>query len=329
VDGHGRLPAGAAAGRQGEPPLRLLFAGTPAPAVPSLEAVLASDHEVVAVLTRPDARSGRGRKVSRSPVAERADAAGLPVLQPRSPREPEFLEQLAALAVDCAPVVAYGALVPQAALDLPRHGWVNLHFSLLPAWRGAAPVQHAIMAGDEVTGASTFLLEAGLDTGPVYGTVTEAIAPRDTAGDLLGRLAVSGAGLLVATLDGIAAGSLVAEPQPAEGVSLAPKVEAADAQVTWSLPAHVVDRRVRGVTPAPGAWTTWRGDRPRPGPVEPLPEVSGLEPGEVSVGASGVLVGTGRGAVRLGDVQPAGKRMFPAADWARGARPAPGERVGT
>jgi methionyl-tRNA formyltransferase len=329
VDGHGRLPAGAAAGREGEPALRLLFAGTPAPAVPSLEALLASDHEVVAVLTRPDARSGRGRKVSRSPVAERADAAGLPVLQPRSPREPEFLEQLAALAVDCAPVVAYGALVPQAALDLPRHGWVNLHFSLLPAWRGAAPVQHAIMAGDEVTGASTFLLEAGLDTGPVYGTVTEAIAPRDTAGDLLGRLAVSGAGLLVATLDGIAAGSLVAEPQPAEGVSLAPKVEAADAQVTWSLPAHVVDRRVRGVTPAPGAWTTWRGDRLRLGPVEPLPEVSGLEPGEVSVDASGVLVGTGRGAVRLGDVQPAGKRMFPAADWARGARPAPGERVGT
>ena len=313
----------------GEPPLRLLFAGTPDVAVPSLELLLASDHEVVAVLTRPDARSGRGRTVSRSPVAERADAAGIPVLQPRSPREPEFLAQLADLAVDCAPVVAYGALVPQAALDLPRHGWINLHFSLLPAWRGAAPVQHAIMAGDEVTGASTFLLEAGLDTGPVYGTVTEAIAPRDTAGDLLGRLAVSGAGLLVATLDGIAAGSLVAEPQPAEGVSLAPKVEAADAQVTWSLPAHVVDRRVRGVTPAPGAWTTWRGERLRLGPVTPLPEVSGLEPGEVSVDASGVVVGTGRGAVRLGDVQPAGKRMFPAADWARGARPAPGERVGS
>jgi methionyl-tRNA formyltransferase len=329
VDGPGGVPAGAGPGREGEPPLRLLFAGTPAPAVPSLEALLASGHEVAAVLTRPDARSGRGRKVSRSPVAERADAAGLPVLQPQSPREPEFLAQLADLAVDCAPVVAYGALVPQAALDLPRHGWVNLHFSLLPAWRGAAPVQHAIMAGDEVTGASTFLLEAGLDTGPVYGTVTEPIAPRDTAGDLLGRLAVSGAALLVATLDGIAAGSLVAEPQPTEGVSLAPKVEAADAQVTWSLPAHVVDRRVRGVTPAPGAWTTWRGERLRLGPVTPLPEASGLEPGEVSVDGSGVLVGTGRGAVRLGDVQPAGKRMFPAADWARGARPAPSERVGS
>ncbi|TFV58335.1 UNVERIFIED_ORG: methionyl-tRNA formyltransferase [Bacillus sp. AZ43] len=308
--------------------MRLLFAGTPAPAVPSLEALLASDHEVVAVLTRPDARSGRGRTVSRSPVAERADAAGIPVLQPRSPREPEFLRQLAELAVDCAPVVAYGALVPQAALDLPAHGWVNLHFSLLPAWRGAAPVQHAIMAGDAITGAATFRLEAGLDTGPVFGTVTEAIGPRDTAGDLLGRLAVSGAKLLVATLDGIEAGTLEPQPQPAEGISLAPKVETADARVQWELPAHVVDRRVRGVTPAPGAWTTWRGDRLRLGPVEPVAEDPGLAPGEVAVTPGGVLVGTGRGAVRLGEVQPAGKRMFPAADWARGARPAPGERVG-
>jgi methionyl-tRNA formyltransferase len=308
--------------------LRLLFAGTPDVAVPSLELLLASDHEVVAALTRPDARAGRGRRVSRSPVAERADAAGVPVLQPRSPREPEFLEQLADLAVDCAPVVAYGALVPEAALGLPRFGWVNLHFSLLPAWRGAAPVQHAVMAGDEVTGASTFRLEAGLDTGPVYGVVTEPIAPRDTAGDLLARLAVSGARLLVATLDGIAAGTLEPEPQPAEGVSLAPRIEPADARVDWSLPAHVVDRRVRGVTPAPGAWTTWRGDRLRLGPVEPLPSSLGLTLGELSVGATGVLVGTGRGAVRLGEVQPAGKRMLPAADWARGARPAPGDRLG-
>jgi methionyl-tRNA formyltransferase len=280
------------------------------------------------VLTRPDARSGRGRKVSRSPVAERADAAGLPVLQPRSPREPEFLDQLADLAVDCAPVVAYGALIPQAALDLPAHGWVNLHFSLLPAWRGAAPVQHAIMAGDEVTGASTFRLEAGLDTGPVFGTVTETIGPRDTAGDLLGRLAVSGAGLLMATLDGIAADSLVAEPQPAEGISLAPRIEPADARVNWDLPAHVVDRRARGVTPAPGAWTTWRGDRLRLGPVEPVADGPDLATGEVAVVPGAVLVGTGRGAVRLGEVQPAGKRMLPALDWARGARPVPGERVG-
>jgi methionyl-tRNA formyltransferase len=290
--------------------------------------LLASDHEVAAVLTRPDARAGRGRGVSRAPVAERADAAGIPVLQPRSPREPEFLEQLAGLGVDCAPVVAYGALVPQAALDLPRHGWVNLHFSLLPAWRGAAPVQHAIMAGDELTGAATFRLEAGLDTGPVYGMVTEPIGPRDTAGDLLARLAVSGAGLLVATLDGIQDGSLVAQPQPADGVSLAPRIETADARVDWALPGYVVDRRIRGVTPAPGAWTTWRGDRLRLGPVEPVPEACELAAGEIAVGPGGVLVGTGRGAVRLGQVQPAGKRMVPAADWARGARPAAGERLG-
>ncbi|HEV7870860.1 MAG TPA: methionyl-tRNA formyltransferase [Modestobacter sp.] len=308
--------------------MRLLFAGTPEPAVVALEALLASDHEVVAVLTRPDARSGRGRKTSRSPVAERADAAGVPVLTPRSPREPEFLDQLRALAVDCAPVVAYGALVPPAALAVPRHGWVNLHFSLLPAWRGAAPVQHAVMAGDDVTGAATFRLEAGLDTGPVYGVVTEPIGRTDTAGDLLGRLAVSGARLLVATLDGIAAGTLVPEPQPAEGVSLAPRIETADARVDWTLPAHVVDRRVRGVTPAPGAWTTWRGNRLRLGPVEPQPASPGLAPGELSVGTAGVLVGTGRGAVRLGQVQPAGKKMVPAADWARGARPAVGERLG-
>ena len=281
---------------------------------------------MVAVLTRPDARSGRGRTVSRSPVAERADAAGIPVLQPRSPREPEFLAELGDLGVDCVPVVAYGALVPQAALDVPRHGWVNLHFSLLPAWRGAAPVQHAIMAGDEVTGASTFRLEAGLDTGPVFGVVTEPIGPRDTAGDLLGRLAVSGAGLLVATLDGIEAGRLVAEPQPAEGISHAPRIETADARVDWSLPAHVVDRRVRGVTPAPGAWTTWRGERLRLGPVEPV--AGALAPGELAVGPDGVLVGTGAGVVRLDLVQPAGKRMLPAVDWARGARPAPGEKVG-
>ncbi len=283
---------------------------------------------MAAVLTRPDARSGRGRRTSRSPVAERADAAGIPVLQPRSPREPEFLEQLAGLAVDCAPVVAYGALVPPAALGVPRHGWVNLHFSLLPAWRGAAPVQHAIMAGDEVTGAATFQLEAGLDTGPVFGVVTEPIGPRDTAGDLLDRLAVSGSRLLVATLDGIAAGTLVAEPQPAEGVSLAPRIETADARVDWDLPAHVVDRRVRGVTPAPGAWTTWRGDRLRLGPVLPQPSGPDLAPGELAVGPAGVLVGTGRGAVQLGPVQPAGRTMLPAADWARGARPAPGERLG-
>ncbi|WP_276509333.1 methionyl-tRNA formyltransferase, partial [Cellulomonas hominis] len=198
--------------------MRLLFAGTPAVALPSLDALLASRHEVVAVLTRPDARAGRGRTLTPSPVKERALEAGIEVLTPTTLRDPEVEERLAAIAPDAAPVVAYGNLVPPAVLDLPRHGWVNLHFSVLPAWRGAAPVQHAIIAGDEVTGASTFRLEAGLDTGPVYGTLTETIRPTDTAGDLLGRLADAGSGLLVRTLDALEEGILTPVPQPGDGI---------------------------------------------------------------------------------------------------------------
>ena len=257
-------------------------------------------------------------------------AQGIEVLTPASPREPEFLERLRELAAEVCPVVAYGALVPQVALDIPRHGWVNLHFSLLPAWRGAAPVQHAIVAGDEVTGASTFLLEAGLDTGPVFGVMTEQVRPRDTAGDLLERLAHGGAGLLVATMDGIADGSLVPKPQPAEGVSLAPKIEVADAQVPWDRPALAVDRLVRGYTPNPGAWTTFRGERLGLLPVLPDEGYAGvpLSPGEVAAGKREVHVGTATGAVRLGDVRPHGKRQMPAADWARGVRIEPGERLG-
>src|SRR5918996_3482126 len=183
--------------------MRLVFAGTPEVAVPALDALIASErHEVVAVVTRPDAPAGRGRRLVASPVAQRAEEAGIEVLKPVRPRDPEFLERLREIAPDCCPVVAYGALLPRVALDIPTHGWVNLHFSLLPAWRGAAPVQHALMSGDEVTGACTFRLEQGLDTGPVYGVVTEPIGPRDTAGDLLERLSVSGARLPVATLDG-------------------------------------------------------------------------------------------------------------------------------
>lgn len=309
--------------------MRLLFAGTPAVALPSLDALLDSRHEVVAVLTRPDARAGRGRTLVASPVRRRAEEAGVPVLTPRTLRDEATLDELRALDVDCAPVVAYGALVPPPALDLPRHGWVNLHFSVLPAWRGAAPVQHAVMAGDEVTGASTFRLDAGLDTGPVYGTLTESVRPRDTAGDLLDRLAAAGAGLLLATLDAIEEG--VAQPvaQPADGVSLAPRLEVEDARVRWELPAVAVDRRVRGCTPAPGAWTTTPdGARLGVGPVLPVPDVADLAPGELRVGRAEVLVGTATHAVRLGDVTPAGKRAMPAADWARGARPAEGARLG-
>jgi methionyl-tRNA formyltransferase len=313
--------------------VRLVVAGTPEVAVPTLDALAASSHEIAAVVTRPDAPSGRGRRLVRSPVAAWADERGVRVLQPRRPSEPEFLAELAELAPDCCPVVAYGALVPRKALDVPPHGWVNLHFSLLPAWRGAAPVQRALMAGDDVTGATTFRLEEGLDTGPVFGILTETVRPRDTAGDLLGRLAVAGAGLMVATLDGIEAGTLHAVPQPAEGVSVAPKVTVEEAEVDWSLPAVAVDRRARGVTPAPGAWTTWRGERLGLGPVTPAtgPDDGSAvpAPGELRVTKRAVTVGTATGVVELGEVRPAGKRAMAATDWARGARPQPGERLGT
>jgi methionyl-tRNA formyltransferase len=308
--------------------VRLLFAGTPEVAVPSLRALLDSSHEVVAVLTRPDAAAGRGRRLVASPVAEVAEQAGVEVLRPPSARDPQFLDRLRELAPDCCPVVAYGGLVPQPALDVPRHGWVNLHFSLLPAWRGAAPVQHALLAGDEVTGASTFRLEKGLDTGPVYGVLTETVRPDDTSGALLDRLAQAGAGLLVATLDGIADGSLTARPQPADGVSLAPKLDVATAQVDWTHPAARIDRLVRACTPAPGAWTTLGEDRLKLGPVRLADADGPLAPGELSVGRREVLVGTGTQPVALGTVQAPGKKAMAAADWARGVRLAPGQRLG-
>ena len=310
--------------------MRLLFAGTPEPAVPALRALLGSDrHDVVAVLTRPDAPAGRGRTLTRSPVGRLADAAGIPVLTPPKPSDPEFLDRLRELAPDCCPVVAYGALVPRTALAVPVHGWVNLHFSLLPAWRGAAPVQAAVRHGDDITGATTFQLEPGLDTGPTFGVVTEPINPTDTAGALLDRLATSGAALLLATMDGIADGSLVACPQPVDGVSHAPKVTVADAEVDWTEPATAVDRMVRSVTPEPGAWTTFRGTRLGLGPVDPaVPDPPELKPGRLHVEKRRVLVGTAAGAVRLGDVRPVGKRAMPAPDWARGVRIEPGELLG-
>jgi methionyl-tRNA formyltransferase len=307
--------------------VRLVFAGTPDVAARSLQVLLNSDrHEVVAVVTRPDAPAGRGRRPIRSPVGSLADDAGLEVLTPRRPSEPGFLTRLSVLEPDCCPVVGYGALIPRAALDIPRHGWVNLHFSLLPAWRGAAPVQAVIQHGDEITGASTFALEEGLDTGPVYGTVTEVIRPEDTAGQLLSRLADSGAGLLVATLDGIADGTVRPVPQPADGVSFAPKLTAQDAHVDFSAPAFGVHRQVRAMTPAPGAWARFRDQRLGLGPVLLAPDGPELKPGELRASKREVLIGTATGAVRLGDVTAPGKRTMPAPDWARGARPEPGER---
>jgi len=306
--------------------MRVVFAGTPEVALPSLDAVADSGHELVGVVTRPDAPAGRGRKLVASPVAQRAEELGVPVLKPDHPKDPDFQEQLRALAPDACPVVAYGALLPQSALDIPPHGWINLHFSCLPAWRGAAPVQHAIWAGDEVTGATTFRIVKAMDAGPTFGVMTERIREHDTAGDLLGRLAEGGAGLLVQTLDGIESGTLDAREQPEEGISMAPKILVEDAEVDWTEPAQAVDRRIRACSPFPGAWSLFEGERIKIGPVTLA--AAGLEPGEIEVGKNHVLVGTGTRAVRLGEVKAFGKKQMGAADWARGARLGSGARLG-
>ena len=298
----------------------MIFAGTPEAAVPSLRGLIDSPrHEVVAVVTRPDAASGRGRRTGRSPVGRLADEEGIEVLTPAKASDGDFLQRLRELAPQCCPVVAYGALLPAEALEIPEHGWVNLHFSLLPAWRGAAPVQAAIAAGDEVTGAAAFRIEPALDTGPVYGVVTERIRDDDTAGALLGRLADSGARLLTATMDGIEDGSLTAVPQSGDGVSYAEKITVDGARVRWRHPARAIDRHVRSVTPDPGAWTMLGGTRLKLGPVTVEPGRS-LAPGRVETTKKEVYVGTATDAVRLSLVQAPGKKPMRAADWARGAR---------
>jgi methionyl-tRNA formyltransferase len=312
--------------------MRVVFAGTPSAALPALDALLDSRHEVLAVVTRPDAAAGRGRQVGESPVAQRSREAGVEVLKPAKPGDPDLLARLEELAPECCPVVAYGALLPAKLLELPPYGWVNLHFSLLPAWRGAAPVQHALLAGDEITGATTFRIVPELDAGPVLASYTEPIRPTDTAGKLLDRLATSGARLLMETLDGLEQHRLRAVPQPKEGWSLAPKLTVADARIDWSGPAFAVDRRIRACTPTPGAWTTFRGQRLKLHGVDlaptAAPEPPGLPAGHLRVHEGRVLVGTGTTPVGLVDVQPAGKRVMPAGDWARGARIRPGEALG-
>ena len=300
--------------------MRLVFAGTPDVAALSLRALLNSRHEVAAVITRPDAERGRGRHVARSAVADVAHEHGLLLLQPESARSPEFLAELSALEPDCCPVVAYGNLIPASVLVVPPRGWVNLHFSLLPAWRGAAPVQSSIRYGDDVTGATTFVLDEGMDTGPILSTMTERIGPTDTAGDLLDRLARSGAGLLVSTLDALEEGSLIPQLQSPEGVSYAPKISVDDARVRWTQPAVEIDRVIRACTPAPGAWSTVNDDRIKVGPVTVSEHSTSLPPGHVQISKSEVLVGTATVPVRLGTVQATGKRPMPAEDWARGLR---------
>ncbi|OBF61258.1 methionyl-tRNA formyltransferase [Mycobacterium sp. 852002-51971_SCH5477799-a] len=314
--------------------MRIVFAGTPEPALPALRRLIDSPrHEVIAVLTRPDAAAGRRGKPEPSPAAREALDRGIPVLRPSRPNSEEFVSELSRLAPDCCAVVAYGALLRDGLLAVPPRGWINLHFSLLPAWRGAAPVQAAIAAGDGITGATTFQIEPSLDSGPIYGVVTETIRPTDTAGELLGRLAVSGAALLSATLDGIADGTLTPVPQPANGVSIAPKVTVEQARVRWDLPALAVERRIRAVTPNPGAWTLIGDLRVKLGPVHvsedpalPGPSES-LPPGAIHADRKGVWIGTGSDPVRLDQIQPPGKKFMNAVDWARGARLGPAVRA--
>ncbi|MFI5625171.1 methionyl-tRNA formyltransferase [Nocardioides sp. NPDC051685] len=298
--------------------MRVVFAGTPEVAVPSLDAIAASRHELVGVVTRPDAAQGRSKRLVPSPVAQRAEELGVPVLKPEHPREPEFQAALKALEPDCCPVVAYGAMLPQSALDIPLHGWVNLHFSLLPAYRGAAPVQRAVWAGEEISGATTFRIVKAMDAGPVFGTMTQALAPDETSGSLFEKLTAGGATLLVSTLDGIEDGSLEAREQPADGVSYADKITVEDAQVDWTRNAVAIDRQVRACTPAPGAWTLLDGERFKLGPITMTDDEAA--PGELVVRKNEVLVGTGTTAVRLGRVKAFGKKEMPAADWARGVR---------
>jgi methionyl-tRNA formyltransferase len=296
--------------------VRIVFAGTPEVAVPSLDALVRSRHEVVGVVSRPDAPSGRGKKLTASPVAARAADLGIQTLKPVRPRDDDFVAQLEEIAPDCCPVVAYGALLPQRVLDIPAHGWINLHFSLLPAWRGAAPVQHAIRAGDQITGATTFRIVRELDAGPTFASVREPIRPSDTAADLLHRLSITGAMLLVETLDGIEDGTLSAQPQPDADVTYASKISVEDAKIDWTQPAENIDRLIRSCTPAPGAWTTFCGERFKINAATVTDH--SLPPGALHITKRSVQVGTSTTALELTQVQAQGKKPMAAADWARG-----------
>ncbi len=297
--------------------MRLIFAGTPDAAVPSLDALAASDHEIVRVVTRPPAPLGRKRVLTPSPVDARAQELGLPVLRANRLRADETAE-LAALEADLAVIVAYGALVAEPLLSAPRLGWINLHFSLLPRWRGAAPVQRALIAGETTTGVDVFQLEAGLDTGPILASEAVPVGALETAGNLLARLATLGAGVLAATVDRLADGTAVAVPQEGEP-TLAPKLTLVDGRLDWTEPAERVFARLRGCTPEPGAWTTTGEKRLKVLEAAPAREAPALEPGAVVLAGGRVLAGCADGALELVRVQPEGRGAMPADAWLRGA----------
>jgi methionyl-tRNA formyltransferase len=298
-------------------PLRIVFAGSPAAAVPSLRALAATDHEIVAVVTREDAPLGRKRVLTPTPVADAAEELGIPVL--KANRIAPLEARIAALRPDLGVIVAYGGLIREPLLSTPRLGWINLHFSLLPRWRGAAPVQRALIAGDAETGAAVFQLVAELDAGPVFATLSQPVGRNQTAGHLLEVLAERGAGLVTAVVDELDAGSAHAVPQEGE-VTLAPKLELADGRLDWSRPAAELDARVRGTTPEPGAFALFGADAER---LKVLDAAiahgdAPLAPGEFDLRAGRLLVGTGTDPLHLVTVQPAGKRAMAAADWWRG-----------
>jgi methionyl-tRNA formyltransferase len=297
--------------------LRLVFAGTPSAAVPSLERLVSSPHEVVAAITRPAAPLGRKRVLTPSPVAITAVEHGIPVIEAARLGD-DTTGLVAALEPDLGVIVAYGGLVREPLLSTPRHGWINLHFSLLPAWRGAAPVQHALIAGDARTGASVFRLVPELDAGDVYGMRSVEIAPDATAGVLLDGLAVDGADLLAEVVDAIAAGTATATPQEG-GPTFAPKLGIDDARLDWTAPADAVRDRFRGVTPEPGAWTTLDDQRLKVLGLASAPGADPLAPGAMQLEDRRLLVGTGTDPLELVRVQPAGRTAMSAADWWRGA----------
>lgn len=309
--------------------MRVAFLGTPEPAVPSLAALLAADDvEVAAVITNPDRPRDRGHQVTAPPVKQAALEAGVPVWQPTKPRE--VTDDLAALGCDAAAVVAYGAILPREVLATTRHGFVNLHFSVLPAWRGAAPVPHAILSGDPTTGVTCFVLDEGMDTGPILAAATEPISDDDTAATLTARLAQRGAPLLVESIRGLVDGTLTPTPQPEEGGSTAPKLTADDARLDWSQPADRLERAVRAFDPVPGAHTTLGDRRVKVTRAVVNGSVYGDEPGTVvAADAQGPVVVCGDGlGLRLTEVQPAGKARMDGGAFVNGYQPL-GARLGT
>lgn len=305
--------------------MRVIFAGTPVFAVPALHGLAAAGHEIVLVLTQPERPAGRGLRTLPGAVKDAAQRLGIPVLQPSTLKAPDALAPLAAAAADLMVVAAYGLILPQAALDLPRHGALNIHASLLPRWRGAAPVQRAVLAGDAQTGISIMRMDAGLDTGPVLRREGLPIAPDDTAGTLERKLAEVGARLIVAVLGDLAQGAPRATPQPSEGVTYARKIGKGEARIDWTRTWAEVDRQIRAFNPTPGAVTRVRGDDIKVWSAAPLPDESAPAGTIIRIHGAGIDVGCGTGALRLRELQRAGGKRLPAGAFLHGHPLAPGD----